>query len=79
LLHPFAQAIASGADRLPTSGPGLQETVPVQTAHAAFISGLNEILFVAAFVLFAAAVLDLVLVRRQDFVASGPAAAAESG
>jgi hypothetical protein len=51
----------------------------VQTAHAAFISGLNEILFVAAFVLFAAAVLDLVLVRRQDFVASGPAAAAESG
>ena len=79
LLHPFAQAIASGADRLPTSGPGLQETVPVQTAHAAFISGLNEILFVAAFVLFAAAVLDLVLVRRQDFVASGPAVEAAAG
>jgi hypothetical protein len=43
-------------------------------AHSAFISGLNEILLVAAFVLFAGAVLAFVLVRQRDFVASGEAA-----
>jgi EmrB/QacA subfamily drug resistance transporter len=42
-------------------------------SHASFVSGLNDIFFVAAFVLFAAAVLAFLLVRRQDFVASEPA------
>ena len=45
-----------------------------ELARAAFVSGLNEILLVAAFVAFAGAVLALVLVRDRDFVASGPAA-----
>jgi predicted MFS family arabinose efflux permease len=44
-------------------------------ARAAFISGLHEILLVAAVVSLAGAVLAFVLVRRRDFVASGPAAA----
>jgi hypothetical protein len=70
--HPYAQAIASGAGAL-TSGPSFPERVSVQASHAAFISGLNTILFVAAFVLFAGAILAFVLVRQQDFVASGPA------
>lgn len=48
-------------------------------SHASFISGLNDIFFIAAFALFAAAILALLLVRRQDFVASGPAVAAETG
>ena len=61
-----AQAVASGAVR---GG---------EIARAAFISGLNEILLVAAFVAFAGAVLGFVLVRRRDFVASGPAAARDS-
>ncbi len=79
LVHPFAQAIASGAGRLRTSGPGFPDTVTAQTAHSAFIHGLNGILFVAAFVLFAGAVLAFALVRRRDFVASGPAVEAAAG
>jgi EmrB/QacA subfamily drug resistance transporter len=42
--------------------------------RAAFISGLNHIFFVAAFLLFAGAILAFLLVRRQDFVASRPEA-----
>jgi EmrB/QacA subfamily drug resistance transporter len=38
----------------------------------AFVNGMNEILLVAAIVLFVAAVLAAALVRRSDFVASGP-------
>ena len=42
-------------------------------AREAFISGLNEILLVAAFVLFAGSILSFALVRSRDFVASGAA------
>jgi len=70
LVNHFAQAIASGAGAQSTGG-----SVSAQTAHSAFISGLNEILLVAAFVLFAGAVLAFGLVRQRDFVASGEAAA----
>ena len=76
MVHPFAQAIASGTvGALRTKGPGFPDTVTAKLAHSAFVSGLNEILFVAAFVLFAGAVLAFLLVRQQDFVASGPSAA----
>jgi EmrB/QacA subfamily drug resistance transporter len=71
LVHPFSAAIASGGGTLPG------RTITPQTivlAHSAFISGLNRILVVAAVVLFAGAVLALVLVRQRDFVASGEAA-----
>ena len=71
-VHPFAQAIASG-------GGFSGDPQTIRLAHSAFISGLNEILFVAAFLLFAGAILAFVLVRRRDFVASGPAVAAETG
>jgi EmrB/QacA subfamily drug resistance transporter len=77
-VQPFAQAIASGAGRLST-GPGFPDRVTAQTAHSAFISGLNSIFLVAAFVLFAGAVLALVLVRQRDFVASGPVVEAAAG
>jgi EmrB/QacA subfamily drug resistance transporter len=62
-LHgsPAAKAVASGA---------VQQGGHV--ARAAFIAGLNEILLVAAFVAFAGAILGFALVRRSDFVASGP-------
>lgn len=81
LVHPFAQAIASGAvGTLRPPGPGSPDVVTTQTAHSAFIHGLNGILFVAAFVLFAGAILAFVLVRQRDFVASGPeVAVAEAG
>jgi EmrB/QacA subfamily drug resistance transporter len=81
-LHPLAQAIASGATpkSLPyEKGPyGFQLNAPA-IAHGAFISGLNTIFVVAAFVLFAGAILAFVLVRQRDFVASGPQVAAEAG
>src|SRR5437764_2010687 len=61
-LHgsPAAKAVASGA--VQQGG---------HAARVAFITGLNEILLVAAFVAFAGAVLGFALVRRSDFVASG--------
>jgi predicted MFS family arabinose efflux permease len=62
----LAQAIASGGARTPEG-------------RAAFIHGLNGILFVAAFMLFAGAILAFLLVRRQDFVASGPAVETAAG
>jgi EmrB/QacA subfamily drug resistance transporter len=72
LVHPWAQSIASGSLLPPGNGTGhAGETL---TGSSAFISGLNQIFLVAAFVLFAGAVLAFLLVRRQDFVASGPAA-----
>ncbi len=82
LVHPFSQAISSGAH---LSFPAGETGTPLSVArlntlgHSAFISGLNEILLVAAFVLFAGAALAFLLVRRQDFVASGPAVAPEGG
>jgi EmrB/QacA subfamily drug resistance transporter len=70
-VHSFAQAISSGGGgKLPLHVAGLRPDV---IAHSAFISGLNAILFVAAFVLFAAAALAFLLVRQQDLVPSGPA------
>ncbi|HUJ54989.1 MAG TPA: MFS transporter [Gaiellaceae bacterium] len=75
-VHQFAQAISAGATQQALQGVPSQYRHEAGTiAHAAFISGLNEILFVAAIVLFAGAILAFLLVRRKDFVASGPAAA----
>ena len=66
ISYPTAQGVASGFVNF---GSNAQTTA----AHSAFISGLNTILLVAAFVLFTGAILAFVLVRQQDFVASGPA------
>src|SRR5439155_1113230 len=79
-VQPFSKAISSGAtqqalDAVPAPLRPRAETL----AHSAFISGLNAILLVAAFVLFAGAILAFVLVRQQDFVASGPAVEAAAG
>jgi hypothetical protein len=50
-----------------------------EAAKAAFISGLNSILEVSAVVAAIGAVLALVLVRPQDFVASGRPDPAQAG
>jgi EmrB/QacA subfamily drug resistance transporter len=80
-LHQFAQAVSSGAAQqiLQTEPTPARRLEAKHLVDASFISGLNEILFVAAFVLFAGAILAFVLVRRQDFVASGPAVEAAAG
>jgi EmrB/QacA subfamily drug resistance transporter len=67
----LAQGVASG--QIPKQ-PGLEAI-----AKSSFISGMNAILLVAAFVLFAGAILAFLLVRQKDFVASGAQVAAESG
>jgi EmrB/QacA subfamily drug resistance transporter len=78
-VHPLAQAISSGGHvGLGWTGSPPNWFTPT-LARSAFISGLNEILLVAAFVLFAGSVLAFLLVRQKDFVASGPAAAPEGG
>jgi EmrB/QacA subfamily drug resistance transporter len=78
LVHPFAQAVASGGGTL--RGVHIAITPQVITlANSAFISGLNAILLVAAFVLFAGAALAFVLVRQKDFVVSEAAVPVEAG
>ncbi len=52
-------------------GFGAAGALPL-AARASFISGLNEILEVGAVVAAIGALLALLLVRRQDFVSSGP-------
>ena len=74
--HQLAQAVASGGTKQALSAvPAAQRAQVASLARAAFISGLNEILLVAAFVLFAGSICAFALVRGRDFVASGPAAA----
>jgi predicted MFS family arabinose efflux permease len=71
----LAQAVASGAtQRAIQAVPASVRQQAAQAAREAFVSGLNEILLVAALVAFAGAVLAFALVRQKDFVASGPAA-----
>jgi MFS family permease len=79
-IHQFTQAVASGASQQALQGvPPQFRTQAATLADSAFIHGLNGILFIAAFVLFAGAVLAFVLVRQRDFVASGPEAAGAAG
>ena len=74
----LSRAVASGATQQALAAVPRQARAATATAaRSAFVNGLNEILLVAAFVALAGAVLAFVLVRRQDFVASGaPEAAA---
>jgi hypothetical protein len=80
LSSKLSPAIASGAlpSLPPRVPPHLEQHVEVASREA-FISGMNTILLVAAFVLFTGAILAFVLVRQQDFVASGPAVEAAAG
>ena len=62
----------AGLGALLQSKAGSQVAASGRGDPQAFVNGMNEILLVAAIVLFAAAVLAFLLVRREDFVASGP-------
>jgi EmrB/QacA subfamily drug resistance transporter len=67
-LHgsPAAKLVASGLAHTPAE-------------RAAFVAGLNEILYVAAAIAFAGAVLAFLLLRASDFVQTGPAPASGEG
>lgn len=72
----LARAVASGATRQVLQAmPADVRAQAAAAAREAFVSGLNEILLVGAVIAFAGAILGFVLVRRQDFVASGAATA----
>jgi MFS family permease len=67
----LAHAVASGATRQALQAVPPQARAQVASvARSAFIGGLNDILLVAAFVLFAGSVCAFALIRRRDFVAS---------
>jgi EmrB/QacA subfamily drug resistance transporter len=75
--HRIADQLASGhqAQALGAATPQARAHL-AEVARASFVSGLNDILIVAAIIAAIGAVLATVLVRRRDFVASGQAAAA---
>jgi EmrB/QacA subfamily drug resistance transporter len=75
-LDQLTRAVAAGATKQALQAvPPSARTQVESLARSAFIAGLNEILLVASFVLFAGAVCAFALVRREDFVTSGAAVA----
>ena len=66
----FHEAVAAGAGQAAISQapPAIQAQLQ-QAAEQAFVTGLNEILLVAAAIAIAGGLLGLVLVRKRDFVA----------
>jgi MFS family permease len=75
-LDQLTRAVAAGATKQVLQAvPPSARTQVESLARSAFIAGLNEILLVASFVLFAGAVCAFALVRREDFVTSGAAVA----
>ena len=71
---PFAKAAAAGQVQAAQGRPAIEAAM-----RAAYISGLNEILLIAAIVAFIGAGLAFALVRRRDFVALSSAAEAPAG
>jgi len=68
--HAIADMVGNGqAEEAVRSTPPPTRGVVADAARQAFVSGLNEILVVAAVVALAGAGLAFVLVRRRDFVA----------
>jgi EmrB/QacA subfamily drug resistance transporter len=67
----LARAVSAGsAQQALHALPASARAQAAELTKSAFIAGLNEILLVASFLLFAAAVCAFVLVRSEDFVAS---------
>jgi len=77
-VHQLANQLASGQTASAiASAPATDRDRIAEVARASFISGLNHILVVGTVVAAVGAVLAAVLVRPQDFVASGPPVPAE--
>jgi hypothetical protein len=75
--HRIAAQLASGqASNAIAAAPAGERSRVGDVARASFVSGLNHILVIGAIVAACGAVLAALLVRRRDFVASGPAAGA---
>ena len=77
--HAIAQQIASG--QIPQSLRSLTQVEQLKlhgVVRTAFVSGLDDILWIAAAVAAIGAVMAFALVRQRDFLLSAPAAAGES-
>ncbi len=67
----FAEAVSSGAiDQATQLAPPEFRAEVAAAANDAFVSGLNDILVIAAVIAVAGGILGLLLVRRRDFVAA---------
>jgi EmrB/QacA subfamily drug resistance transporter len=72
----LAQGVAAGsAQQVLHALPPAARAHAVALTKSAFISGLNEILLVASFLVFAGAICAFALVRSEDLVPSGAAVA----
>jgi EmrB/QacA subfamily drug resistance transporter len=73
----LAELVSSGGSRAAAAvtPPALKERV-VEASNAAFVSGFNEIILIAAVLSFVGAALGLALVRSSDFVQPTDGAAA---
>jgi EmrB/QacA subfamily drug resistance transporter len=75
----LAEVVSSGGSRAAaTAAPPGQQAEIVQASKAAFVSGLNEILLIAAVLSFVVAALGFALVRSRDFVQAPAAEATEA-
>jgi EmrB/QacA subfamily drug resistance transporter len=69
VAHHIAHEISSGAAaHAITTTPAPLRGLVAGAARSGFVSGLNEILLIAAIVALAGAVLSLVLIRERDFI-----------
>ena len=77
-VNQLAEAVAGGGAqaRGPARSTGGAREALEEASRAAFVSGFNEILVIAAVVAITGAVLSFALVRRRDFVTAGEAAPA---
>ena len=76
----LGELVASGGSRAAAAvAPPGQHAELVQASNEAFVSGLNEILLIAAALSFIGAALGFALVRSRDFVQQPDDAAASPG
>jgi len=73
--HAIAAHITSGGGGAAAGGP-LSATV-AHAAKAGFVSGLNEVILIAAVLAFVGAVFSFVLIRQRDFVQTSEEGGAE--
>jgi hypothetical protein len=78
--HALAHVIGAGhaAQAIASTPPGLREHLAA-VSTSSFVSGLNDILLIAALIAFAGAALGLALIRQRDFVDSSALAKVPDG
>ncbi len=69
----FADAVSAGAiDKAAAAAPPAMQQALIDTGESAFTSGFNEILLIGGIIAIIGGILGAALIRRSDFVATGP-------